>query len=102
MVFYSHGCYLGAYGGGFFCNRYEVGDNCLFNIGGVFFFCADIERGGGILLGLNNLKVTNDRFGHAEGDALIEKMSAILCGWMSRRCRVYRVGGDDMSRRDEG
>ena len=32
MVFYSHGCYLGAYGGGFFCYRYEVGDNCLFNI----------------------------------------------------------------------
>lgn len=79
-----------------------MGDNCLFNIGGFFCCSADIERVAVIFWDLNNLKVTNDRFGHAEGDALIEKMSAILCGWMSRRCRVYRVGGDDMSRRDEG
>lgn len=95
MVFYSHGCYLVAYGGGFFCYRYEVGDNCLFNIDGFFCYSADIERVAVIFWDLNNLKVTNDRLGHAEGDALIEKMSAILYGWMDRRCRVYRVGGDE-------
>lgn len=58
-------------------------------------YYPDIERVAVIFWDLNNLKVTNDRFGHAEGDALIEKMSAILYGWMNRRCRVYRVGGDE-------
>ena len=44
---------------------------------------------------LNNLKLTNDRYGHAEGDALIDKMSTILHAYMYGGCRVYRVGGDE-------
>ncbi len=54
-----------------------------------------IDRVAVIFWDLNNLKVTNDRFGHAEGDALIEKMSSILYAHMNNRCRVYRVGGDE-------
>ncbi len=37
----------------------------------------------------------NDRYGHAEGDALIDKMSGILHEFMHGGCRVYRVGGDE-------
>lgn len=44
---------------------------------------------------LNNLKLTNDRYGHAEGDALIDKLSGILHAFMQGGCRVYRVGGDE-------
>lgn len=58
-------------------------------------YYPSVDRVSVIFWDLNNLKVTNDRFGHAEGDALIEKMSAILYGQMSKRCRVYRVGGDE-------
>lgn len=65
MVFYSHGCDLGAYGSGFFCYRYRNGYNCI------------------------------DRYGHSEGDALIDKMSGILHEFMHDGCRVYRVGGDE-------
>ena len=36
----------------------------------------------------------NDRYGHSEGDALIDKMSGILHEFMHGGCRVYRVGGE--------
>lgn len=44
---------------------------------------------------LNNLKKTNDRFGHAMGDALIETLSNCLFEEVNERCRAYRVGGDE-------
>ena len=54
-----------------------------------------IENVAVIFWDMNNLKVTNDRYGHAEGDSLIEKMSAVLYEQSDNRCRVYRVGGDE-------
>ena len=54
-----------------------------------------IDKVAVIFWDLNNLKLTNDRYGHAEGDALIDKMSTILHAYMYGGCRVYRVGGDE-------
>ncbi len=44
---------------------------------------------------LNNLKKINDKFGHAMGDKVIEKLSSALAAHSSDRCRVYRIGGDE-------
>lgn len=44
---------------------------------------------------INNLKQTNDKFGHATGDALIETMSSKLYEKTNDRIRAYRVGGDE-------
>ena len=44
---------------------------------------------------LNNLKKINDKFGHAMGDMIIEKLSSVLSMHSSDRCRVYRIGGDE-------
>lgn len=44
---------------------------------------------------LNNLKLINDKFGHAQGDIAIEKLCSILHTYSSDRCRTYRVGGDE-------
>lgn len=44
---------------------------------------------------INDLKLTNDRFGHQAGDRLILTVSGILELTMSRTVRVYRMGGDE-------
>lgn len=44
---------------------------------------------------LNNLKKINDKFGHAMGDMIIEKLSSALSMHSGDRCRVYRIGGDE-------
>lgn len=44
---------------------------------------------------LNNLKLINDKYGHAQGDIAIEKICSILYSYTSDRCRTYRVGGDE-------
>lgn len=44
---------------------------------------------------LNNLKVINDKYGHAMGDKIIEKLSSVLFAHSGDRCRVYRIGGDE-------
>lgn len=44
---------------------------------------------------LNELKLINDRYGHAMGDDTIERFAAILRAYSSERCRTYRVGGDE-------
>ena len=54
-----------------------------------------IDKVAVIFWDLNNLKATNDQYGHAEGDALIERMSAALYEHADDRCRVYRIGGDE-------
>ncbi len=58
-------------------------------------YYPNIENVAVIFWDMNNLKITNDRYGHAEGDSLIEKMSAALYEQSDGRCRVYRVGGDE-------
>lgn len=44
---------------------------------------------------LNNLKYINDKYGHAMGDKVIEKLSSVLSAHSGDRCRVYRIGGDE-------
>ena len=44
---------------------------------------------------LNNLKKTNDRYGHAVGDALIATFSHCLQEEGDERYRIYRLGGDE-------
>lgn len=54
-----------------------------------------IERVAVAFWDLNNLKLINDKYGHAMGDKVIEKLSSILYGHSSDRCYVYRIGGDE-------
>lgn len=58
-------------------------------------YYPQVERIAVIFWDLNNLKATNDRYGHAQGDALIERMSSALYEHADDRCRVYRIGGDE-------
>lgn len=44
---------------------------------------------------LNNLKKINDKYGHAMGDKVIEKLSSALYVHSSDKCRIYRIGGDE-------
>ncbi len=44
---------------------------------------------------LNNLKATNDKYGHAMGDYIIEKLSSVLNNYSNDTRRIYRIGGDE-------
>lgn len=53
------------------------------------------ERGVGIIfLDLNNLKDTNDTFGHEVGDKLLCEFADLLCD-LFMRGMLFRVGGDE-------
>jgi diguanylate cyclase (GGDEF)-like protein len=61
-----------------------------------------------LFLDMDNLKVVNDSFGHAVGDALLQAMAAILLGCIRKVDTAARLGGDefgviveDFSRQDE-
>lgn len=54
-----------------------------------------IEQVSALFWDLNNLKKINDKYGHAMGDKVIEKLSSVLAEHSSNRCRVYRIGGDE-------
>ncbi len=54
-----------------------------------------LERVAVVYWDLNNLKKTNDMFGHAMGDALILTLSRCLMEEGDDRYRVYRLGGDE-------
>ena len=54
-----------------------------------------VDRIAAVFWDLNDLKHINDRYGHAMGDKVIEKMSSVLFDYSYDRCRVYRVGGDE-------
>lgn len=69
-------------------NRYYMSCFCRENM-------AAGQQGAGILYcDLNNLKYTNDRYGHAEGDRMIKEMAGML-----RECfpedMCCRMGGDE-------
>lgn len=53
------------------------------------------ERVAVIFWDLNNLKLTNDTYGHAEGDALIDKLASVLYEYTDDRCKAYHIGGDE-------
>lgn len=44
---------------------------------------------------LNNLKKVNDKFGHEEGDRLIETFAQLLEDEQNHRCNAFRFGGDE-------
>lgn len=44
---------------------------------------------------LNNLKQTNDTYGHSEGDLLLQIFGAILRDTFESKGKCYRVGGDE-------
>jgi len=48
-----------------------------------------------MLLDLNNLKKTNDRFGHQAGDELIIVASILFSDVLKGLGDVYRIGGDE-------
>lgn len=54
-----------------------------------------VDRIAVVFWDLNNLKYINDQYGHAMGDQVIEKLSAVLYSYSNDRCRVYRIGGDE-------
>ena len=58
-------------------------------------YYPEVARIAAVFWDLNNLKNINDKYGHAMGDRIIEKMSSILYGYSNERYRVYRVGGDE-------
>lgn len=63
---------------------------------------ARIERRGPwpvsvIVLDLNDLKQTNDEFGHAGGDALLRRLGEVLRKAVERPATASRLGGDEFA-----
>jgi phosphoenolpyruvate-protein phosphotransferase len=58
-----------------------------------------IKRSGGkfsiLFVDLDNLKRTNDKFGHIEGDKVVNKVVAALLMHRKKADTVYRFGGDE-------
>ncbi|GGO06488.1 sensor domain-containing diguanylate cyclase [Saccharibacillus kuerlensis] len=48
-----------------------------------------------IIIDLDNLKITNDTYGHRQGDRLIKEAAGILKTYSSKKVVVSRVGGDE-------
>lgn len=68
-------------------NNRRAYDTCLSSLG------AD-TRVGVLFCDLNGLKNTNDRFGHAAGDALIQRFADLLREHFAAS-EVYRISGDE-------
>lgn len=49
-----------------------------------------------VIADINNLKKTNDTYGHDEGDILIKNASRIICH-VFEHSPVYRIGGDEFA-----
>jgi len=62
---------------------------------GVGLHAARATWGTVCLLDLDNLKSTNDRYGHAAGDALLRAFSTAVFRCLGERDRLYRWGGDE-------
>jgi diguanylate cyclase (GGDEF)-like protein len=50
-----------------------------------------------IVIDLNNLKDTNDRFGHATGDALLRRTGEVLLKAIDKPFHAARIGGDEFA-----
>lgn len=48
------------------------------------------------LLDLDNFKLTNDRYGHPQGDVLLRRVAAVLSNGRAAD-RAYRIGGDEFA-----
>ena len=49
-----------------------------------------------VMLDLNYLKETNDRYGHSAGDIVLMKVASIICRTFPLSA-VYRIGGDEFT-----
>ena len=49
-----------------------------------------------VMIDLNNLKSTNDTYGHEQGDEAIKGLSQIICSVFDRSY-VFRIGGDEFA-----
>lgn len=54
-----------------------------------------ISRIAVLFFDLNDLKVINDKLGHAMGDRTLKKLASILNSFSGDHCRTYRIGGDE-------
>lgn len=48
-----------------------------------------------IIIDLDGFKSVNDRFGHAQGDALLRKIGAAMSGTLRKQDHLFRYGGDE-------
>ena len=48
-----------------------------------------------IVMDLNDFKIVNDTLGHEYGDAVLEKVAAIIRESFDHDCNSYRIGGDE-------
>ncbi|UCZ54031.1 sensor domain-containing diguanylate cyclase [Bacillus shivajii] len=61
-----------------------------------FHYLNEIDLSVGLMLcDVNDLKATNDNFGHLAGDNLIKETASILKGCVDDYTSVYRIGGDE-------
>ena len=62
---------------------------------------ARLSRGGDevalAMIDLDSFKQVNDHFGHAVGDALIERCAAVISDACGSEARCYRLGGDEFA-----
>jgi len=56
---------------------------------------AKPRRIGLLVVDMNYLKLTNDRYGHMEGDRLLQGAATILLEHLKSATDIYRLGGDE-------
>ena len=56
---------------------------------------ANYKTLGIVTFDINNLKLTNDTYGHSIGDDLIISASTLIKNTFSESCYSYRIGGDE-------
>ena len=56
---------------------------------------AKPRRIGLLVVDMNYLKLTNDRYGHIEGDKLIQGAATLLLEHLKTATDIYRLGGDE-------
>lgn len=85
--------------------EFQISHDPLTNIYNRGFFSKNMDKYnkeidtsiGIIICDLDNLKVTNDTYGHKEGDALIQEAAGILERQCSKNSITSRIGGDEFA-----
>lgn len=85
--------------------EFQISHDPLTNIYNRGFFSKNMDKYdkkidtsvGIIICDLDNLKVTNDTYGHKEGDALIQEAAGILERQYSKNSIISRIGGDEFA-----
>ncbi|HWI47032.1 MAG TPA: sensor domain-containing diguanylate cyclase [Rummeliibacillus sp.] len=85
--------------------EYQISHDSLTNIYNRGFFSQNMEKCnekidtsvGIIICDLDNLKVTNDTYGHGEGDSLIREAANVLNRYSSKNSIIARIGGDEFA-----